>query len=252
MFSSYPKKRPPLPDGYKKIYQAHYIENREGRSLASALSTGMERWMHRQMAQDVLPNGSGKSTLEIGAGTLNHLPYEPNTDPYDVIEPFSRLLEESTQAHRIRHIYKDLYDIPNGIKYDRILAIATLEHLVDLPRIVAAAALLLQDSGTFRAATPNEGSWAWALGWNLTTGLEFRLRRGLDYSILLKHEHVNTAQEIEGVLDYFYDRVECGFMGLSKTVAFYRSFVCSSPHLDRCTEYLKSSPEYRESEVRGQ
>ena len=41
-------------------------------------------------------------------------------------------------------------------------------------------------------------------GWKMTTGLEFRLKHGLDYGLIMQHEHVNTAVEIEQVLEYFF------------------------------------------------
>lgn len=241
MFRTYPKTRPPLPPRYKEIYLAHYKENREGRSFASRMAQRLERWMHIQVAMDVVRRGHGGATLEIGAGTLNHLDYEPNTSPYDIVEPFSELHEGSPLASRLRHIYADISDLAPGSRYERILAIAALEHICDLPRVVAASGLLLQDGGQFRSAIPTEGSWLWRLGWKLTTGLEFRIRHGLDYAPLLEVEHVNNAEEIEAVLAYFFHDVEDRFLGLSRSVSIYRVFFCSSVRRDRCLEYLRGA-----------
>lgn len=43
----------------------------------------------------------------------------------------------------------------------------------------------------------------WKLGYTLSTGMEFKRKYGLEYEVLMKHEHVNTAKEIEEVLNYF-------------------------------------------------
>ena len=84
--------------------------------------------MHRKLAEDVR-SGSPKSTLEIGAGTLNQLPYEPLSDPYDIIEPFRDLYESSPNLARVRNIYDDILEIPHTAKYDRIISVAVLEHI---------------------------------------------------------------------------------------------------------------------------
>lgn len=194
--------------------------------------------MHLQVASDVAGQGLEGSTLEIGAGTLNHLAYEPNTAPYDVIEPFTELYEDNSLTRRIRNFYGDIAQVPSVSRYRRVISIATLEHILDLPGVVAAAALLLEEGGQFRAAIPSEGSLLWGLGWKLTTGLEFRLRHRLDYGVLLRHEHVNTAEEIEAVLRFFFERVESTYFGLNKALSFYQCFFCSGVRGERCAGQL--------------
>src|SRR5205807_2443582 len=98
-----------------------------------------ESWMHRTVA-----NGTpGSRILELGAGTLNHLKFEPPADVYDVVEPFRALWDDSPYRTRVTTFYKDLGEIPDDHLYDRILSIAVLEHLTDLPRIVARCGRLL-------------------------------------------------------------------------------------------------------------
>src|SRR6266542_4437575 len=123
----------------------------------------MESWMHKQVA-DTHRSFQPKSTLEIGAGTLNHIAYESTTSSYDIVEPFVALFQSSSGVARIRNIYSDIFEIPEHSRYDRIISIATLEHLCDLPKLVAKSALLLHPNGEFRAAIPSEGTWLWKLG----------------------------------------------------------------------------------------
>ena len=67
MFDQFPKMRRELPVEFRRIYEEHYKENREGKTTASSLAQKMESWLHLQVAKDVRSGVSEKSTLEIGA-----------------------------------------------------------------------------------------------------------------------------------------------------------------------------------------
>src|SRR5262245_61146518 len=95
LLAQFPKKRPDLPEAYRKIYVEHYMRNRGGTSTATSLAMKMEAWMHRRVAADVNGTAQNRSTLEIGAGNLNHLRYEPLSGSYDIVEPFEQLYEAS-------------------------------------------------------------------------------------------------------------------------------------------------------------
>lgn len=237
LFSEFPKKRTPLPPEYEAIYLQHYRNSREGNSQILGLAKWAESWMHRKVAEDVR-QGAPKATLEIGAGTLNQLPYEPSSQPYDIVEPFQELYQASPQRHRIRNIFDDISQVPPGTKYERVTSIAALEHVCDLPDLVARSALLLSDRGQFRAGIPSEGTILWRLGWATTTALDFRARYNLDYGVLMRYEHVNTAREIENVLGYFFSDVRHSVFGLSRSLSFYQFYACSTPRLERCQTYL--------------
>ena len=56
-----------------------------------------------------------------------------------------------------------------------------------------------------QVAIPCEGEFAFKLGWKLTTGLSFRLKYGLDYSKIMRHEHLNTQKEILVIIEKFFD-----------------------------------------------
>lgn len=238
MFENYPKVRFELPLEFKNIYAEHYKKNREGQTSASSLSQKMEGWLHRKVAKDVI-GVNDKSTLEIGAGTLNQLQYE-QTAPYDIIEPFAELYTNSPLKSKVNKIFKDIDEIGENDQYDRITSIATFEHITDLPKVVAKTCLHIKDNGTLRVSIPNEGTFLWKLGYKLTTGIEFKLKYGLDYSILMNYEHVNTAKEIEQVLKYFYGKVKCSCFGINKRIAFYRFYECSHPNRELAKAYLNT------------
>ena len=104
--------------------------------------------------------------------------------------------------------------------------------------MVARCGLLLASGGRLRLAIPSEGTLLWTLGWRCVTGLEFKLRRGLDYGVLMRHEHVNTAREIEEVLGYFFSSIRCRTLGPSRALSFYQFFNCEAPRIARCLDHL--------------
>ncbi len=240
VLEKYPRKRNELPDTYRKIYDEHYMKNRAGATAASSVAQRMESWMHKKTAAGLSKSDyDGMRMLEIGAGTLNHLSYVPSSVSYSIVEPYEYLFKTSPHAHRISMAYADISDIPAEVKYDQIVSIATFEHVCSLPEVVAHAGLHLSNPGQLRVAIPSEGTLLWYLGWKLTTGLEFRLRRGLNYSVLMKYEHVNTAREIEQILAMLFREVKVRVFGIAKSISFYRYYECSSPDIERC-KYVKA------------
>ena len=238
LFPQFPKKRVPLPVAYQKIYAAYYRQNRNGASPATSLGKRMESWMHRRTAADA--PGANSPTLEVGAGSLNHFYYEPSTAPYDIVEPFEELYEDSPFRKRVRNAYKDIRCVPLEPQYARIISIAAFEHICDLPAVVAICGLLLREGGHLRVGIPSEGSVLWKLGWSLTTGVEYRLKHGLDYGLLMRYEHVNTAAEIVDVLSHFFGVLHSRVFGVSCKMSFYQFHECARPDLQRCTDYISS------------
>jgi hypothetical protein len=233
MFDDFPKVRTPLPSRYEAIFKQHYLENRGGATPASAVAQALESWMHRMTAKDAVNSDPG-ATLEIGGGNLNHLSYEPRTKEYDVVEPSLFLYESAPARSRIRNFFVDLREVPTTARYQRIISIATFEHICDLPQVVARAGLLLAHDGALRVAIPNEGHRIWKWGMALTTGLEFRLRYGLDYRVINQYDHVNTAEEIDQILRYFFAEISHRTFGFGKSLSIYRVLVCRRPKVELC------------------
>jgi len=239
IFGKFPKIRPSMPKEIEEIYSDYYKTNRDGKTIASFFARKMDLWLHKNMAKDVTKiQNSKKATLELGAGTLNQLPFELNCQPYDIVEPFTILYKDSPLLSKIRNIYTDISEVPTDYVYDRITSIGVLEHICNLPETVAKSGILLSENGVFRAGIPSEGTLLWTLSWRLTTGLEFKIKHGLDYGLIMKHEHVNSAKEIKEVLEFFFRDVECKVFGLSRTISLYHFYVCSNPRKDRCREFI--------------
>jgi hypothetical protein len=236
---NFPKQRSPLPPEFEAIYLGHYQNSREGKTKTLSIVRSVESWMHKRVAEDLAP-GHRRSTLEIGAGTLNHLQYEGYSGSYDIVEPFRELYESSPNLKAVRNVYRDVSEVPSTARYERIISIATFEHICNLPEVVATSGLHLADDGQLRVAIPSEGTILWRLGWTFVTGVAFRLRYNLDYGVLMRHEHVNTAREIAEVLSYFYADVRSSAFGPAKSLSFYQFYACLKPRLSVCANYLAS------------
>lgn len=226
VYKKFPKFRKPLPEAYLKIYEEHYKNNRNGKGIFNFLSSWMESWAHKIVSKNKINNSK---ILEIGAGTLNHLKYEKNFSEYDIVEPFKNLFIDSSEKQNINEIFDSICNIQNK-KYDRIISIMTFEHLENLPEVVKKCHELLKSDGILQIAIPCEGELAFKLGWKFTTGLSFRLKYGLDYSIIMSHEHLNTQKEILTILKNFFTILKfkrSPFLLPLNNLSFYSYIECS-------------------------
>ena len=153
LIRSYPRSRPCLSEGQLVIYEQEYKINRTGQTYFSNLSQKLESWMHQRVGNSSRKNAS---TLEIGAGTLNQLDHERETNSYDAIEPMTSLYQESGNKGRIRNFYRDIEEVGEIRKYDRIISIAVLEHITDLPKVIARSGLLLEEGGVSAHGIPSD------------------------------------------------------------------------------------------------
>jgi hypothetical protein len=234
-FSTYPRERPQLSPRHSEIYAEQYRINRDGETLADGAAQRLEEWMHRRIA-----SRDGGPVLELGAGTLNHLRFERNLAAYDVVEPFRELYEGRSELAGVRNVFDTLVDVPADRKYERIVSIAVLEHLPDLPGDLARSALLLDDRGVFQAGIPSEGGFLWWCGWRFSTGLSYYLRTGLDYGVVMRHEHLNNAREIETAVRHFFDNVTIKrFPTPFHHLSFYAYVEATGPRKDIARRHLE-------------
>jgi hypothetical protein len=236
ILKSYPRNRPILSWDAHKIYEQEYSLNREGKTTVTKIVEWLESWMHKQIAKQTF-----HSVLELGAGTLNHIQYErENVCVYDIVEPFKNLYLNSKYIHKIRNIYDYLSDIPLSSRYERILSIAVLEHMTDLPKELALSVQHLEKDGVFQAGIPSEGAALWGLAWRCSTGISYRLRTGLSYEELMRFEHVNRADEILALVRYFFETVTIKRFPLPFFhSSFYTYIEARNPIMDNCWAYLE-------------
>ena len=236
VLDKFPKSRQELPEEYLKIYDDYYKNNREGKTAATSISSRLESWMHRKVCTCKVCDWP--KILEIGAGTLNQLPYEKDYSQYDIVEPYKALYKNSVYLERINNTFSDISEISFENKYDKISSIAAFEHILNLPEVIARCSRLLSSKGKLCISIPNEGTVLWVIGYKISTGVEFRLKYGMDYSVIMNYEHINTAKEIREITNYFFKNVKVKNFGLCSSLALYQYYECKNPNTDKSKEYL--------------
>lgn len=237
LLSRFPKVRKPLPEAYRAFHEEFYKAAREGKHAGATIALRLEKWMHHKL----MARPAAFPLLEIGAGTLNHVQYESSNGRYDIVEPMPVLYEGKPELKRIENIYTDISEIAPVPTYERIGSVAVLEHVLDLPALLARSALLLTDSGVFRAGIPSEGGFLWRMAYKYGTGTTFRLKYKLDYEVFQKYEHVNTAKEMIEATRLFFDDVKVANWPLPAISASFYTFIeARSPRISRANEYLAS------------
>lgn len=235
LLDSYPRTRPPLSMAHQVAYDREYKLNRSGGGLAERAAQKLESWMHRRVARK-----HGGPILELGAGTLNHMPYESEKAAYDIAEPYTSLYASSVHLARVRNVFGALHDVPPDHRYHRVISIATLEHMTDIPAELARAGLLLDANGLFQAGIPSEGGLLWKMSWRCTTGISYYLRNRLHYADVMRHEHVNTAPEILALVRYFFRECRAArFPTPLHHASFYTYLEARDPDTERCAQFLR-------------
>lgn len=242
ILNSYPRTRPPLPKKYKDIYSQHYIYCRSNKGLIRKIFIFFTNWMHLAISKE---SNENKSILELGAGTLNHLNFEKYSY-YDIIEPFDDLYLSATNRNQIRYRYKYSNDEKCSDTYDRIISVATLEHLTNLPLDMAILALKLKKKGIFQHSYPSEGSLFWHISSRYISGLNFYLKYKLNFKVFLNHEHVNSANDIETVIKKIFKKVlikrfPLNFFNLS----LFSHIKAEDPDIELCKKIINSYKGYK-------
>ena len=87
----------------------------------------------------------------------------------------------------------------------------------------------------FQAGIPSEGGLLWGLGWRFSTGISYFLRTGLDYGVVMRHEHLNTAAEITAIVGHLFDDVRLKRFPLpGHHLSLFTYIEAQSPRYDRC------------------
>ncbi|MEO6421751.1 MAG: hypothetical protein ABIR84_03475 [Candidatus Nitrotoga sp.] len=90
------------------------------------------------------------------------------------------------------------------------------------------------------------GGWLWKMAWKHGTGPRLTKRTGLGYEKLMRHEHVNTVDEIEACLRYFFDDITRKRFPLpAKSFSLYSFFIATRLNRKRCESFMEKSCKQR-------
>lgn len=167
----------------------------------------IERFNHGSVSR--LPVKPNSRTLEVGAGLGAHSKFEDLglQDYYclEYREEFCRQLRESFPEDRVvcgsieeRQQWPDHF-------FDRIVVIHVLEHLRNLPSALAEIHRLLRPDGLFDVVMPCEGSLAYSLARKISAERLFRKNFHIDYTPIIRNEHVSTLTELLEELAPWFD-----------------------------------------------
>lgn len=237
ILANFPKESTVLPPKYQEIYQEEYKRGRTPNGVFLGLVHLVESWMHRKVSKK-----SGKRILEIGAGTLNHFPYEKDWEVYDIVEPMPYLYRGSEYEPFITNHYNRISDLSKLNRYDKIVSVAVFEHMANLPLEIALLSRNASENTIFSIGIPNEGGFLWWLSWRCTTGLSFWLRHRLDYGVMMKHEHINTAPEIIAVCDHLFKDITIKrFPIIGHHSSLFTVIDAKGIDVTKCAEILKKN-----------
>lgn len=145
-------------------------------------------WGHRWIAQRTIAG----PVVEIGSGAGRHgARFARRADffPTELSADLMRL--ESWRAYRGRGVRCDARRLPFlSASVRTLISIYNLEHISDLPAVLAEVHRVLVQSGTLLVALPCEGGLLWNVGRELTTRRGFQRRYGLNYDKIIAYEHV--------------------------------------------------------------
>jgi SAM-dependent methyltransferase len=170
--------------------------------------SAIESFNHGSVAK--LPVKAGSRTLEIGAGLGAHAAFEDlsKQDYYcmEYREEFCKTLRTKFPDDHVlcgdiqqRLPWADAF-------FDRIVVIHVLEHLRNLPLALAEIHRLLKPDGWFDVVLPCEGGLAYSMARKVSAERLFRREFKMDYTPIIRNEHVSTLSEIEIELDDWFER----------------------------------------------
>jgi SAM-dependent methyltransferase len=193
--ATWPKRPVPLTPEQERAREAFVaLWHRELPSKYSAI----ERFNHGVVSK--LPVVDGSRTLEIGAGLGAHSKFEDlsRQDYYclEYREEFCRELATLFPPDRVRcGDIEQRQPWPDGF-FNRIVVIHVLEHLRNLPAALTEIKRLLAPGGVFDVVIPCEGSLAYSLARKISAERLFRKHFKMDYTPIIRNEHVSTYYEI--------------------------------------------------------
>lgn len=143
----------------------------------------------------------GSVTLEIGAGIGEHSRFEnlaiQDYHCLEYREAFCIELRKLFKENRVfsGDIHKRQEQWADGY-FDRVIAIHVLEHLVNLPKALEEICRLMKTNAVFDVVLPTEGGLAYSLARKISAQRLFESNFKMDYTPIIKNEHVSVFTEI--------------------------------------------------------
>ena len=168
--------------------------------------SALENFNHGYVAALGVPPGT--RTLEIGAGIGGHIPFENlDVQEYHVLEMRAEFCARLAERLPPNRVHAGSIEEPQPFaagSFDRVIAIHVLEHLRNLPAALAEVRRLLNPEGFFDVVLPTEGGLGYGLARKVSSDRMFKKNFGMDYTPIIRNEHVNTFDEVFSLLKRHY------------------------------------------------
>lgn len=144
--------------------------------------------------------------LDLGSGSGYHLNFEEISakKKYICLDIDKKLLEKITNKLVVK-ITAGCQKIPlaeNSV--DVVIASHVLEHLENLNLCLKEIKRVLRNSGQLLVVLPCDPGWLWNLASRLTPSRQRLKKKGFDYDVIMKNEHINSFQFCIEQLEKFF------------------------------------------------
>jgi SAM-dependent methyltransferase len=206
--SKWPKKPPELSQEQQRA-RTQFLRLWE-KQVASKYSL-IEKFNQGYPAKLRVP--AGAKTLEVGAGIGCHLPFEDlRNQDYHVLEmsdDYCDVLRTKLPRDRVvRGNIEERQPFEPGY-FDRVIAIHVLQRIRDLPFALREICRILKPGGFFDVVLTCEGGFAYGFARKLSTEPLFERTFGMEYSPIVRNDHVSTLAEIKLLLTEHFELLSC-------------------------------------------
>lgn len=191
--------------------EANIYTDKYNKYKYKGLSGYISNKSHAVMEQGV--NFDNKRVLEIGGAAHPHLKWMDisNLELYiisDTSEVIGHARRNNSLAKLFKlHIFEDDPDYRNlsSFKFTRIIVSHVWEHLKDPEDFLIKWYRLLDEEGTLSISLPCDPGFLWRAGQLIKKKDYVKLwgRQAIDYDLLMTREHINAAQRLKRILNYY-------------------------------------------------
>jgi len=176
-----------------------------------------ENFNHNYCAKSKFLNKIEKkiNTLEMGCGIGTHVDYEDlKKQNYYVVDIRANMLNQVKKKNlEVNIIESDIQKKLNfeNKYFDRIHAIHVFEHLPKLPDCIDEVYRLLNDNGILQIVIPCDPGILYGICRQFSAKRIYEKKYKKNYSHFIKREHINSPEEILGVIKEKFKLVEKKF-----------------------------------------
>ncbi len=185
---------------YKELIKLAYQQTTHRRGSAERFNLFCGRSLERSYKKwEAL--GAQKACLEIGGGKFPHILHNLSEDWKKIALDISS--EGSPNEEPLLRVTGNASSLPfSGATFDRIVAIHSLEHVLDLDQTCHEFSRVLKAGGILSAILPCDPGALWSIA-QLFSRYQVGMSRE-EYDYFLANQHVNPVYNVLAILNFHY------------------------------------------------